>query len=51
MHFTTEDRRARLVARQHLDGGAADPLRAADDVVVLHATDPATVYLLSLIHI
>ena len=45
MTFTTEARRARLVARQHLDGSAADPLQAADDVVVLHATDPATVYL------
>lgn len=45
MHFTTEQRRARLVARHHLDGSAADPLQAATDVVVLHATDPATVYL------
>lgn len=45
MHFTTDDRRARLVARHHLDGSAADPLQAATDVVVLHATDPATVYL------
>jgi len=45
MHFTTEARRARLVARQHLDGSAADPLHAATDLVVLHATDPATVYL------
>ena len=45
MTFTTEARRARLVARQHLDGSAADPLQAAADVVVLHATDPATVYL------
>jgi hypothetical protein len=45
MHFTTEARRARLVARHHLDGSATDPLQAATDVVVLHATDPATVYL------
>lgn len=45
MHLTTEARRARLVARHHLDGSAADPLQAATDVVVLHATDPATVYL------
>lgn len=45
MHFTTDDRRARLVARHHLDGSAADALQAATDVVVLHATDPATVYL------
>lgn len=45
MHFTTDDRRARLVARHHLDGSAADPMQAATDLVVLHATDPATVYL------
>jgi hypothetical protein len=45
MTFTTEARRARLVARHHLDGSATDPLQAAADVVVLHATDPATVYL------
>lgn len=45
MHFTTDDRRARLVARHRLDGSAADPMQAATDLVVLHATDPATVYL------
>ena len=39
------DRRARLVARHHLSGDAADPEQAASDVVVLHATDPATVFL------
>lgn len=38
-------RRARLVARHHLRGDAADPEQAAADLVVLHATDPATVYL------
>ncbi|MBJ8345526.1 winged helix DNA-binding domain-containing protein [Antrihabitans sp. YC2-6] len=45
MHFTTADRRTRLVARHHLAGTAADPVRATTDLVVLHATDPATVYL------
>ncbi len=39
------DRRTRLVARHHLRGDAADPEQAAADVVVLHATDPATVFL------
>lgn len=38
-------RRARLVTRHHLDGTAADAVEAARDLVVLHATDPATVYL------
>ena len=44
-HVTDDARRARLVARHHLTGDAADPVQAATDVVVLHATDPATVYL------
>src|SRR5687768_13373566 len=43
--FSTEARRARLVRRHHLAGTAADPVQAATDLVVLHATDPATVYL------
>ena len=38
-------RRARLVDRHRLDGGAPDPVEAARSVGVLHATDPATVYL------
>ena len=38
-------RRARLHARHHLAGTAADPVTATRDLVVLHATDPATVYL------
>lgn len=42
---STEQRRARLVRRHHLRGDAADPVAAARSVVVLHATDPATVYL------
>ncbi|MDA3647862.1 winged helix DNA-binding domain-containing protein [Saccharopolyspora indica] len=45
MRFDIEGRRARLVARQHLAGTARDPVQAAADVVVLHATDPATVFL------
>ena len=45
MEFSTAARRARLVARHHLAGTAADPVQAATDLVVLHATDPATVYL------
>lgn len=40
-----EQRRARLVARHHLLGGAPGPEEAAASVVVLHATDPATVFL------
>jgi hypothetical protein len=45
MRCGTERRRARLVARHHLAGTASDPVRAAADLVVLHASDPATVYL------
>ncbi len=43
--FTTGDRRARLVARHHLAGTAPDVVRAADALLAVHATDPATVYL------
>src|SRR5205823_8718413 len=45
MRFGVERRRARLVARHHLAGTASDPVQAAAGVVVLHATDPATVFL------
>lgn len=45
MLYGIESRRARLVVRHHLAGTASDPVRAAADVVVLHASDPATVYL------
>ena len=45
MDFSVDQRRARLVARHHLGGTAADPVQATTDLVVLHATDPATVYL------
>lgn len=40
-----QQRRARLVGRHLLDGGAASALEATRAVVALHATDPATVYL------
>ena len=39
------ERRARLVSRHQLAGTSATPEQAAASVVVLHATDPATVYL------
>jgi len=42
---SVEQRRARLAGRHHLSGDAADPVEATRSVVVLHATDPATVYL------
>jgi hypothetical protein len=43
--FTEGDRRARLVARHHLDGRAPDVVSGADALLAVHATDPATVYL------
>ena len=43
--ITDAERRDRLVVRAHLAGDAAGPEQAAADLVVLHATDPATVYL------
>jgi Winged helix DNA-binding domain len=43
--FSDDDRRARLVTRHRLDGSATTPLQAVESVFVLHATDPATVYL------
>jgi hypothetical protein len=45
--FSIEQRRARLVRRHRLAPGlrAADPLTVAGDLVALHATDPASVYL------
>ena len=48
MHrFEIAERRARLARRHHLAPAcrAADTVTAADGVVCLHATDPATVYL------
>jgi Winged helix DNA-binding domain len=40
-----DERRARLAVRHHLAVSAADPVTAARGVVVLHATDPASVFL------
>jgi len=40
-------RRARLVARHHLDGSAASVAAVVRDVVALHSTDPSTPYLAS----
>ncbi len=42
---SVEERRARLGRRHLLDGSGATALEAARAVGVLHATDPATVYL------
>jgi hypothetical protein len=43
--ITVEQRRARLARRHRLDGSAPGTLAAAEAVGMLHATDPATVFL------
>jgi hypothetical protein len=45
--MTVEERRARIGRRHRLarSSQAADPVQAAESMVVLHATDPATVHL------
>ena len=43
--MTLAQRRARLAARHHLSAPAASVRAAADALIVLHATDPVTVYL------
>jgi hypothetical protein len=45
MRIGTAQRRARLVARHGLGRSATGPLDVARDLVALHSTDPATVYL------
>jgi hypothetical protein len=48
IRFTTDQRRARLVARHGLGApvpAATGPVEVARDLVALHSTDPATVYL------
>ena len=44
--ITTEERRARLGRRHHLEPGtaAASPIEASNDIVGFHATDPTSVY-------
>ncbi|RKR76517.1 winged helix DNA-binding domain-containing protein [Frondihabitans australicus] len=42
---TPEQRRALIVRRHHLGGGAESAEQVAESLVGLHATDPATVYL------
>jgi len=43
--FTVAERRARLQRRHRLAGDATSVTEVVDSVAVLHATDPATVYL------
>lgn len=45
MKITPDQRRARLGVRHHLAAPAASAEQAAEGVVALHATDPASVYL------
>jgi hypothetical protein len=44
-HFDIAERRRRMVARAHLAGSDASIEQTAGDLVGLHSTDPATVYL------
>jgi hypothetical protein len=47
LKIDSAERRARLARRHHLGGSAlaATPVEVARDLVVLHGTDPSTVYL------
>ncbi|WP_206063298.1 winged helix DNA-binding domain-containing protein [Nocardioides sp. HDW12B] len=49
LELAVEQRRARVVRRHRLDGSATSVAEAAGCVVALHATDPATVYLSTLV--
>jgi len=51
LHISVEQRRVRLVRRHRLstDTAAASVDQAAESVLALHATDPATVYLSALV--
>jgi hypothetical protein len=44
-HIDDRERRARLVARHHLESSAGSIEQVAGDLVGLHSSDPATVYL------
>ena len=46
---SVEQRRARLVRRHLLDGSGTSAIQVARAVLALHATDPATVYLSTLV--
>lgn len=45
LHISDRQRRARLVARQHLASTAANLTEAVHDVVAMHSSDPTTPYL------
>ncbi|MEX0894092.1 MAG: winged helix DNA-binding domain-containing protein [Gemmatimonadota bacterium] len=45
LNISDAERRARLVARHHLDGTAPDVVAAVRGVVAMHSSDPTTPYL------
>jgi len=45
LHISDAERRARLVARHHLDRAAPDVVAAVSGVVAMHSSDPTTPYL------
>src|SRR5918995_2243775 len=44
-HFDIAERRGRMIARHHLAASGSSIEQIANDLVGLHSTDPATVYL------